>query len=176
MSLIAILISPYKFYVRGVKLIFSRWKHCLDKSTYQSRRCASDLSSEYRLIQTQKDDINKCVLSLSCIFSSLMSHPQSHPFPRYRPCPRRTCTAYCHIRSIHAPINHVSSPPNNNASKPSGQKKPKLTQLNASTCMASLSDRKIQKTSYLYNPCGWKGRRQQFAGASHSFSWDEDLN
>ena len=34
-------------------------------------------------------------------------------------------------------------------SKPSGQKKPKLMQLNTSTCMASLSDRKIQKASYL---------------------------
>ena len=71
---------------------------------------------------------------------------------------------------------HVSSPPNDNASKTDAQKKRKRSQLNTSTCTANLRKRKIQRASYLYNPYGCERLRPQFAGMFHPFFWNEDLN
>ena len=71
---------------------------------------------------------------------------------------------------------HVSSLPNNNASKNDGQKKRKPSQLNTSTCTASLRKRKVQRASYLYNPYGYKRLLPQFAGTFHLFLWNEDSN
>ncbi|KAF8813624.1 hypothetical protein BYT27DRAFT_7083804 [Phlegmacium glaucopus] len=54
-------IQLFKFYFRGVKLIFSRRKHIALIKARIKAGGAPLTRSEYRLIQTQKDDVNKVI-------------------------------------------------------------------------------------------------------------------
>ena len=139
-----------------MKLIFSRRKHIASIRARIKAGGAPLTRAEYRLIQTQKDDINKCVFTyLVSIFIVHKHFPfielflfLSLPFSWKKSSPSLPYTLHS------CSHQHVSFPPNSNASKTNAQKKPKLSQFNTSTCMASSSERKNQKASYLYSLYG----------------------
>jgi len=69
--------------------------------------------AEYRLIHTQKDDINKCVcmFSRSSHYSHLDNFKKSHPILNYSSSSGRSHSPYRHIRSLHASIYMYPSLP-----------------------------------------------------------------
>jgi hypothetical protein len=61
--------------------------------------------AEFRFIQTQKKDVNKCGLPFLYFFLFLLNHHQSYPLCYHRSPSRRSHTPHCYLCTLTPSLN-----------------------------------------------------------------------